>query len=103
MPPADFIPSPGCACGKRWTDTPQGWAAADRHNDLDLPESGEARRQRQRDRARIKRELIADDPVLAEQQLAYDRQISECALARIKADLGRVQRERAKTEFDRFD
>ena len=89
-------PGPSCPCGKKWTATTQGYAAADRHNDLDLPECGAAWRQQQRNRAAVKRALIAADPVLAEQQRAYDREMSQREWARIKADPERLEGERAK-------
>jgi hypothetical protein len=66
-------PGPRCACGKTWTDTGQGWAAADRHNDLDLPACDEAARQHARDRAAIRRAIIRADPELSRQQREYNR------------------------------
>lgn len=52
---------PWCWCGKTWTDTPQGWAARDRHNDKGLPECGEAFRRRKRDRERQTRQAVKAD------------------------------------------
>jgi hypothetical protein len=80
MPPdPDRLPWPGaaCYCGKRWTATPQGYAAADRHNDLDLPACGEAFRQRQRDRAAQRRAIIRADPELSRQQRDYERAVRQ--------------------------
>lgn len=87
---------PWCWCGKTWTATPQGYAAAERHNDEDLPDCGEARRKRQRDRAKQKRAAIKADGVLAEQLRAYEREMAQREWARIKADPERRERERVR-------
>jgi hypothetical protein len=68
LPPhSDPLPrgGPWCYCGKTWTDTPRRWAAADRHNEKDLPQCGEALRERGREWEKTRRQVIAADPVLA--------------------------------------
>jgi hypothetical protein len=98
--PAPWGARPGCWCGRAWTDTPQGWAAYYRHVEADTAECDAARgaalRQRQRDRARQRRQAIASDPVLAAQLRTYEREMDQREWARIKADPERLEAERER-------
>jgi hypothetical protein len=70
-------PVPWCWCGRTWSDTPQGWAARERHREADLPACGEALRQRLRARQRQRRQAIVADPVLAKQLRVYEQEMGQ--------------------------